>query len=38
MKAEPTKLIAEVKEVNGETASEIFRGVVGDRFPTDILE
>ena len=38
MKVKPTKLIAEVKEVTGETASEIFREIMNDRFATDILE
>ena len=38
MKAKLTKLIAEVKEVDEEKASEIFREIMNGRFATDIFE
>ena len=38
MKVKLTKLIAELKKVDGETASEIFRESMNGRFVTDIFE
>ena len=38
VKAKLTKLIAEVKEVDEEKASEIFREIMNGRFATDIFE